>query len=41
VVDKTNGRNQKRIEEERPHLQPLPAHKAADYTELWVRVHKL
>jgi hypothetical protein len=29
---------QKRIEEERPHLQPLPAHKAADYTELWVRV---
>jgi len=38
VVDKTNGRNQKRIEEERPHLQPLPAHKAADYTELWVRV---
>ena len=38
VVAKTNGRNQKRIEEERPHLQPLPAHKAADYTELWVRV---
>jgi hypothetical protein len=38
VVDKTNGRNQKRIEEERPHLQPLPACQAADYTELWVRV---
>jgi hypothetical protein len=32
------GVTKKDIEEERPHLQPLPAYPTADYTELWVRV---
>ncbi len=37
-VEKLNRRNRAKIEEERRHLQPLPVQKAADYTELWVRV---
>jgi hypothetical protein len=38
IADKLNHRNRTRIDEERPHLQPLPPTLAADYTELWVRV---
>jgi transposase InsO family protein len=37
-VEKFNRRNRAKIEEECRHLQPLPVQKAADYTELWVRV---
>jgi hypothetical protein len=37
-VEKLNRRNRAKIKEECRHLQPLPVQKAADYTELWIRV---
>ncbi len=38
VTAAVNRRNATAIEAERPHLRPLPASAAADYTELWVKV---
>lgn len=38
VVDRFNRRNQAALAEERLHLQPLPATRAVDYTELFTRV---
>lgn len=38
VVNQHNSRNAKNINAERKHLQPLPCHKAADYTEVCARV---
>jgi hypothetical protein len=38
VTAAVNRRNATAIEAERPHLRPLPATAAADYTELWVKV---
>lgn len=38
IVEKLNKRCRSRLAEERAHLQPLPAHRFVDYTELTVSV---
>lgn len=38
IVSRRNKRNAKRIDAERPHLQPLPQRRSSDYEEISVRI---